>query len=514
MAKIEMPGELGKAYWDKKKGAVPAGSALEGQLKTFEKKYAAVDWSPFADGWEAKARTAQELDELHAAVDRAWRAKVFALKAEGQAVAEAAQKLLKEKGLAKVTLDAVKSIADAAKAFGKDIDEGLEQIGKAHAKAAKALPEGDEEDEAPNALLDPKRLLKQLQQCKRDPARRANFAFLNDNKAPPVLALAPKTSPRKLFATLQGATGVKTGAFGRAWIDANVLYLEVDKAYGGLLKKIRPAIKAVGFKVARIVLAGEDGAEFESDYDPEDAVETPEAPGVPDAAEAQARFAALLKSLGPEIAKAVAEGRANAQDIKLKASEAALFGRKQQWVDGLALLQQIEQLLGSGGSTGTDTGGGMAGKAGTAGTAGTSPGAESRTGGTAPGIAFTQSRLVWDSTRKKVQSELRRLEASILDICKDEPDFAAIAAGAKTLYARLDFLDERLIDKLDEALNAATPEERRARHDEAREIVSEYVDFVESEELLQDIDDNGFVGVAIKSSLTTSLGAIDKRLKA
>ena len=132
----------------------------------------------------------------------------------------------------------------------------------------------------------------------------------------------------------------------------------------------------------------------------------------------------------------------------------------------------------------------------------------------APGVAFTQTRLAWDKTRQKVQSELRKLEASILAICKDEPDVAQIAAGTRNLYTVLDFLDERLIDKLDEALNAADPATRKQRNDEAREIVEEYVDFVESEDLMQDIDDNGFTSVEIKSTLTASLKAIGQRLRA
>lgn len=418
MPTIEMPPELGKAHWDRKKGAVPPGSPLESQLKTFDKKYQAVDWSPFADGWESKASTADELDKAYAAVDRAWRAKVFALKAEGQAVADAAQKLLKEKGLAKATLDAVKAITDAAKAFGKAIDDGLASLEKARDRAAKALPSDEEvEDETPNALLDPKKLLAQLQALKRDPAKRAHFACLVDAKQPTMLAMATRVAGKKMFATLQAATGVKTGSFGRAWIAEDVLYLEVEKPYGGLLKKLRPALKAVGFKVGKLVLAGEDGTPFEQDEDAGDA---------PAAAPAAAAAAAA-------------------------------------------------------------------------------PGA---------GVVFTQTRLVWDQTRKKVQAELRRLEASILDVCKDEPDFAEIAAGTKNLYTVLEYLDERLMDKLDEALNAATPADRQARHDEAREIVEEYVDFVESEDLMRDIDDNGFVGVAIASTLTTSLNAIGQRLRA
>lgn len=129
-------------------------------------------------------------------------------------------------------------------------------------------------------------------------------------------------------------------------------------------------------------------------------------------------------------------------------------------------------------------------------------------------VAFTQARLAWDGTRKHVQSELQRLEAAVLEDCADEPDFATIKGNAKLLYTVLDFLDERLIDKLDEALNAEAGPARKALTDEAREIISEYTDYVANDDLLRDVDDNGFVDVEIIPAVTSALRAIDAQLKA
>ena len=129
-------------------------------------------------------------------------------------------------------------------------------------------------------------------------------------------------------------------------------------------------------------------------------------------------------------------------------------------------------------------------------------------------VAFTQTRLAWDQTRKAVQADLRKLEAEILARCKDESDFADIQVGAKTLYEMLDVLDERLIDKLDEALNATTPQTRQQLHLQAREIVDEYLEFVETDELVADIDANGFVDTAVRATLTTRLQDMAGRLAA
>ena len=129
-------------------------------------------------------------------------------------------------------------------------------------------------------------------------------------------------------------------------------------------------------------------------------------------------------------------------------------------------------------------------------------------------MVFTQSRLAWDKTRKLVQAELRKLELAVKDQSRDEPDYETIAANTQVIYQVLDFLDERLIDKLDEALNATLEDERRARQDEAREIIDEYLDYIRTDDMLQAIDDNGFVDVAIVSSLNACLTTVGKQLRA
>jgi len=139
---------------------------------------------------------------------------------------------------------------------------------------------------------------------------------------------------------------------------------------------------------------------------------------------------------------------------------------------------------------------------------------QGKPGSISPAVAFTQSRLIWDTTRKQVQAELQKLEKTILAECEEEPDFKTIASNSKILYTVLDFLDERLIDKLDEALNADTPEKRTALHNEARDIIDEYVDYVAADELLHDIDDNGFLDIRIRDTVSSQLETISRNLKA
>jgi hypothetical protein len=74
-------------------------------------------------------------------------------------------------------------------------------------------------------------------------------------------------------------------------------------------------------------------------------------------------------------------------------------------------------------------------------------------------------------------------------------------------------LDERLGDALDAALNAPTPDERRALHDAARGILDEYREYVADEPIFADIDDNGFLPITVRATLDASLKAIDQQLR-
>jgi hypothetical protein len=507
---IDYPQELKKSHWDKKKGALPDGSPLETRLKTLQKKHESVDWSPFQPDWAKAALSANAVEEKHAVLDRTWRSKVMPLKLEADGASDAAQKLGKEKGLTKPTLDATRAVVDAVKGYAKAIDEGLAQLEQQRATALAGLKPGDSsegegESEEAGALFDPKRLLALLQVCRRQPELRVSFAFLQEGKSDPLFAVSAKMAAKTLFSKAQDAAGIKAGNFGRAWVDDKVLYLEVEKAASGIVKKVRVPLKAAGFKVARVVLAGADGTVLEDDVEadaadaapaatPTPTTTTTAAPAAPD--DAPLRFAALLKKLGPAITAAMGAGGPVAAQIKAAAAEAAASGRAKDFARGLDLLQRIEGLLG-GAST----------PAAAAPAAASAPGA-------APNVAFTQLRLAWDQTRKKVQAELRKLETSILALSKEEPDFDQIAAGTKNLYLMLEVLDERLIDKLDAALVAADATARQALHEEAREIVGEYVDFLDSDDLMQDIDGNGFTAVAIQSTLSASLKLIGQRLAA
>lgn len=231
---------------------------------------------------------------------------------------------------------------------------------------------------------------------------------------------------------------------------------------------------------------------------PPTATTPPPTPPQPPTVDPGAAFNARLAALTPRVKEGLAAGGEAALALKLKVSEAGMFARKKDFEAAHKLLDEVEALLGGAPQDSQHK----------------EP--ERQDAGPAAGgkVAFTQARLQWDAMRKRMQSELRKLEAAVLEQCKDELDFMTIATNIKDVYSVLEILDERLIDTLDDALNAADPAARTQLQNEAREIVGEYLDYVKADDMLQSIDDNGFMPMGLVPALNQCLQGIDQQLRA
>jgi hypothetical protein len=128
-------------------------------------------------------------------------------------------------------------------------------------------------------------------------------------------------------------------------------------------------------------------------------------------------------------------------------------------------------------------------------------------------VAYTQSRLVWDGTQKKVRADIAKLQKAILDDFKGEAEFEEAAEAARELETALTKFDTKLIDTLDKALNAKTPEERKALHNQAAEQVAKYRAALDADDVLKELDTNPFVPVNIYKLLDDSLKVLQSKLK-
>ena len=521
------PDQLSPVHWEKKKGSLPAGSTLPEALKTLQRKHAAVDWPQYEPGWSKACKTAAELEQSFAQRDRGYRGSAQALKREAADVASSAQKLARDKSSAKPTLEAAKAIAEAAGKLADAVDAGAEALKKEFDKARAGLPAEDagaEADEPGSVLLDPKNLLKLLNLCKRNPEQRMQFAFTDaHDKQAAVLALHPRMAGRKMFATLQIATKVKTGAFGIAWVAENQLILQLDKPLGGLVKKVRAPLRAASFKVSRVVLWNPDGSVFEQDDDDADDADTVAAP---QAAPAQTADAATDEGADPDAVPVVEEKLRAYEDrraamwqaiqdalragpderaSKLRALLGFADGKSEagQYEVGLKGLEAVQILLKPALLKAAATAAPQASAV---------PGRPAMKVSTR--IAFMQSRLAWQETRRTLREELARLERAVLDECRNEPDFAEIQANSGVLYSVLDHLDEQLIDKLDDALNAESAEQRAASNLEALKLIEEYIEFAKTDVLLADIAGNSFLDISIPALLDARLSDMANKLRA
>jgi paraquat-inducible protein B len=135
-------------------------------------------------------------------------------------------------------------------------------------------------------------------------------------------------------------------------------------------------------------------------------------------------------------------------------------------------------------------------------------------------VALQTSRLAWDNVRKSVQEQLQSIEKSLIaavaahnadETAEDEYDSAEIAKAAHSIYTILDKLDTRLIDKLDQALNADGAK-RAEFQTEAAAIVKEYQAVAAGDPLLSHIDSNGFAQTTIRDVVQKTLADLARQL--
>lgn len=342
----DYPDALKADVWEKdKKSGFDPKADLADKLKAVQKKHAAVDWKLFAEGWAKAAKTAAELEAAGSKRDKIYQSSVLPLKKDAQAIVSLAKAA--EKKADKPLAATLKSISKSAEAYADAIDACAQALQEDFEKAQDALPEDDDEESVPSALLNPKLLFKQLTQCRKDPQRTMKFAFVDSkDKQPALLAMHPRMSGRALFKKLQAAAGVKSGAYGTAWVDGMSLMLQLDKPLSGLVKKVRPAVKACGFRISKAVLWNADGTVFEQDEQADDTPDEPVVQPVPTAPpQPAATYEAKLAALALRVKKAADEGSGDASKHQRLLEFAAGKAAGRDFLVAVSALKQLEQLL-------------------------------------------------------------------------------------------------------------------------------------------------------------------------
>ena len=248
-----------------------------------------------------------------------------------------------------------KKLGDKPYGLVKDQLDAMLQGAEALQKKTLAALDGDgdeDEDSAPDALVNPKLLLRQLNMCRKDPERKMNFAFVDGkgNDQPPMLALHPRKGARALFAKLQDATEVKTGAYGSAWVDGMTLMLQLDKPLSGLVKKVRHPVRACGFRITKAVLCNADGTVFEQDELPDEAAGEGMVPAnamADSADDFEARYADLLPTVTADALALRKRDATGAAPVQKLIDSAAVQARARDFQQAYGELDKATQAIAS-----------------------------------------------------------------------------------------------------------------------------------------------------------------------
>ena len=208
-----------------------------------------------------------------------------------------------------------------------------------------------------------------------------------------------------------------------------------------------------------------------------------------------------LNRLAPEIKSAVAAHPESRAEILQHVSSIQQDLKLGDITTGQATLVALQQLIGKLGANRSTSGSAVVQSA--------DPPAEVRTGT----VDYAKCRLAWDATKKSVHSELQKLERAILAEFNDAPGFDQLAAGVRKLDSVLLAFEEDLGDVLDDALNAPSESERQKLHQQAAALVEKFSSRALQDPFLQLLDDNPFVPIKARQSLTTALGMLSSRLK-
>ncbi|MDE3011069.1 MAG: hypothetical protein KGI67_09290 [Pseudomonadota bacterium] len=391
-------------------------------------------------------------------------------------------------------------LADLDKSIAQRRRELTRAAEQAAAGDADADADADADDAAAAALFDPKRLLGQLNLLRRDPERRANFAFVDasDTRAA-TLTLSSKMAARKLFSRLQDATGTRAGAFGATWLQEDTLVLQVDKPLSGLLKKMRGPMRACGFRVPRIVLWGPEGNVLEESGEAQEGQTAAAAEAVAAAApdgrapeQPRAGFEQRLRALTAPLQAALGDGHPAAAKLREVLAFARDKAQTGQFGPALQALDVLQKLL--------------------AGPADAAAAAASAARAAAAPADYARCHQAWSAARGKAADEIKRLRDTILAEYQNTPLQAQVATRVGLLDELLEQFDDDLAATLQQAGIAADDSERARLHGVAADSIRRLLLRLDQDPVLRRLKDNPFAPIDPRAMLAATLQALARQL--
>jgi hypothetical protein len=342
--------------------------------------------------------------------------------------------------------------------------------------------------------------------------------------------------PKALSKQLEGDfKDAKNHRWGTAFVDVDdnpkLVVFRLNKPAPGMARKLAKSLKPVGFPKARLEF--DDGSAPE-DHDDEGAEETEAQPSAAPQAAPEAAPAA------PAAAAPAAPSDAPAQPAAAPAApeaQAAAPQQPQAGPDAGELGRTLAQLIVRVQKVDQNARAAMAKLAGDANTSIKSGDLQAAAGqieqlrqaldnaapaGPANGQAdpkqaaatFAKSRTAWVATRQKVESEVGKLSDALKAAYDEDGLGDQVTAQFKQRIAPLlATFDDSLANTLDAANNETDPQKRATLVANARAQIARYQAFVAGEKLLQQLQDNPFVKIAVVPTLQATLTALSAALR-
>jgi len=337
-----------------------------------------------------------------------------------------------------------------------------------------------------------------------------NFGLVLGKKAEQHRMALHKTKAAKaLGGMLANETGIRKFTFGVARpsenVDELVLQLQGPQLPGMGKKGTRMLNKFKPLPFKTIVLMDKDGNKLEDENDPDDTdTDDDLAPGATAAevAEADARAAArakleatLLRDELPGLIRRI-QGLVDPAlkgEVARMASQANALLHSNSLEEAKERIDQLRAALDQASRTAN----------GDNGAAPVAPGSSN--------TAFAKSGEIWKATVAKVGAELEKLRAGIVDTYQTADNVGDLEGRYRAKVSGvLTALDDSLVGKLSEVAGAPDMTQRARLIGEARGIMEGYRSYVASEPLLADLDDNPFVPLTIRQTVSNSLSALEK----
>jgi hypothetical protein len=127
--------------------------------------------------------------------------------------------------------------------------------------------------------------------------------------------------------------------------------------------------------------------------------------------------------------------------------------------------------------------------------------------------AFAEARATWLATRKKVETDINKLQDEFLASFKGHARASDLERGFRSRTETvLTAMDEELAHTLEAARSVADPDQHAKLVQNAKQIIQRYEDYIAKDPTIAALDANPFVPLAIQKTFTTTLSVLSKTI--